>query len=614
MKNLYKLKEYDATRGEVVLDSKPMKKLFMSMAIIGIISCGFGLPKQVEATSHSTKVNAYNEGSTIQEMLQPGSMQNLLPSKNTNSQNNQSIATLNLGTGSSGGGDGVLHTNFKFYIFPERDIKLLDFAEHGLARASTEEFDSLHPEIIKSKEDFRYVTEHVCAPLEMTDLECIGLTNKMYELFKYAPAYYVLLKNKMLELDWVLVERNDEVGDEGGIYGLNDNDGKFQLAHRKNGIVSIQRSGWIVKYKEGDKKYRPLSVVDKVGTITHEIIYDITQKQGDSTSKRAREINAKLYWGIFNKLGQSYELLTGKKIEIKRYLLSQEELRRITRYFLKKYVGNYPNFYAFGLEASYSKGDPRSPVTDYAQLRIWHFLDELRDHLVYYGQYSTEFKYFKQRFVLQVPSNMRKTLSPYTKYINNFYRMSKGEWIKFVSSFSTEFFPDWNSSFEQTKITNENGIFLDQIALCKGSKEITIPSELKNKDYYFDTEVPNMRIDASGSIYLSYDSIAKDKYLSSPNLCVKYNLVRFMKKISLVIELVDDHPFIGKNKNNRKQALTISQKVSLVYDQDTRRCVLNSDYLVSYELKALLFPSQVYFAARSFGIVVSDKKIMDRSE
>ncbi|OFZ49507.1 MAG: hypothetical protein A2381_19210 [Bdellovibrionales bacterium RIFOXYB1_FULL_37_110] len=87
-----------------------------------------------------------------------------------------------------------------------------------------------------------------------------------------------------------------------------------------------------------------------------------------------------------------------------------------------------------------------------------------------------------------------------------------------------------------------------------------------------------------------------------------------MKKISLVIELVDDHPFIGKNKNNRKQALTISQKVSLVYDQDTRRCVLNSDYLVSYELKALLFPSQVYFAARSFGIVVSDKKIMDRSE
>lgn len=68
---------------------------------------------------------------------------------------------------------------------------------------------------------------------------------------------------------------------------------KFMIAARDKNFVRISEYGWSKPIAHHGASFRPLNPANRVALISHEILYFITEHQGDLDSDRARALNAK---------------------------------------------------------------------------------------------------------------------------------------------------------------------------------------------------------------------------------------------------------------------------------------------------------------------------------
>jgi len=218
------------------------------------------------------------------------------------------------------GADGVTYTERFFLFFVDKNLTLLDLYQYKYNEYAVQSKLNMHIfEHDHFVDIYKKIRLNICKPLSLEDSECYALANKLFDIFLVLPELFNLLEEQIHQMIWLLVDNVEEINDEGNLPDkLKDSmDNKIQLAHRKGNLVKIQKLGWIKDYLN----YGRLDCINKVATITHEMIYRITELQGDLDSQRAREINARLYkYEVYEEMARANFLLTGKKIEANKIL------------------------------------------------------------------------------------------------------------------------------------------------------------------------------------------------------------------------------------------------------------------------------------------------------
>ncbi len=72
---------------------------------------------------------------------------------------------------------------------------------------------------------------------------------------------------------------------------------KFMIASREANLVRVAEAGWSKTVNHQGRTLAPLNLANQLALVTHEILYAVTERQGDRDSDRARALNARKYRG-----------------------------------------------------------------------------------------------------------------------------------------------------------------------------------------------------------------------------------------------------------------------------------------------------------------------------
>ena len=498
------------------------------------------------------------------------------------------LKDLSLGDHKDNGGDGVLEYRRYFFIFSDKEIRLLDLIENKYNYFTIEAFDTINPSIPNTYE-FKYLST-ICFDLKLELRECNALKNKMFDIYRMMPNFYQIIKNRMEQLNWKLVDKLPEVDDEGKKIKKNlKKKGleKIQMAVRSGNSVQIRKGGWIEKY-DG---YKPMDAINKVATITHEVLYSLRENLGDNNSELSRKINSLLYRGYAcDNLKKSFKLLTNRDEDCTKIAYSEQERRWIISHYvnevikkdsIKKQAGYF-----------YDRYNKRLPDIDEMKSLYSYITMSYSGHLLYRNRTLEDYGILSEFYLEGVND---PSISKFTTNVNI---LKKEELIEYLSLLPLRPFARKDNFGKNVGANKKDGIYFSNkmITHCDGLSTFTfkLPKVLRNKKLVL-WGTTYMETDNTNVTYLSYKLLQNDVYLSDPDTCI--DLVAKDKKKYASIKLVIKN--IRKNWPKKKDSISTIARIDFKLNKKNGMMNVSSSYSISSLLNyGVIFYDRISYVKR----------------
>ncbi len=166
------------------------------------------------------------------------------------------------------------------FDFSMKNISRWDYEETN--RLLTSEFVKLHRaqnnQTTSLFHDKMYSSDTIFA---------VALINIIKDMRNIDTEFADNFQETLLELAWIVLNTPvNEIDDEGALAGKYHE--KLQIAYRKHGVVKISKFGWRDLFVYDGKTILPMDTENRLALIVHEVFYEMTKKQGDKDSERAR--------------------------------------------------------------------------------------------------------------------------------------------------------------------------------------------------------------------------------------------------------------------------------------------------------------------------------------